>query len=420
MPPDPSTALERTEQPGATGTLEVAPAADGRDGRTDERRRPAAPPAAEAPPPDPPGRLDRFRWVLRPTLIFVASRVVTVATLAVAWPFTRHSILQEIDRWDTRWFLRAAAHGWPRHLPYRHGHVAGNTIAFFPLYPLSIRWLSYLTGLSFLASGILITTVTGLTAMIGVWALVRHYTDRPTADRATLLVAVFPGSFVLSMAYSEGFAITFLAFGLLALLQRRWVLAGLLGLLATATTPVALAFEVSCLWCAYRAVTRERDWRSLAAPVLAPIGFLAYQAWLWRHTGVLNAWRLTERGGWNSYPSLRWAVHNVVTFVRDPVANTMTTDLLFVGAAVAVIAAVVAIRERMPMPLLLYGVCAAAFGMISAPIGLRPRFLFLAFPLIIAVGVRLRGRRYAVLVGVSVACLIFATAFTVSSSKVFP
>jgi hypothetical protein len=262
--------------------------------------------------------------------------------------------------------------------------------------------------------------VTGATAMIGVWALVRHYTDQATADRATLLVAVFPGSFVLSLAYSEGFAITFLAFGLLALLQRRWVLAGVLGLLATATTPVALAFEVSCLWCAWRAVTTERDWRSLAAPVLAPIGFVAYQVWLWRHTGVLNAWRLTERGGWKSYPSLLWAVHNVVIFVRDPVATTMTTKLLFVGAVVAVVAAVVAIRQRMPMPMLLYGLGAAAFGMTSAPIGLRPRFLFLAFPLIIAVGVRLRGRRYATLVVLSVACLVFATAFTVSSFEVFP
>ncbi len=52
--------------------------------------------------------------------------------------------------------------GWPRHLPYDHGHVAGSTIAFFPLFPLSIRWLSHLTGLSLLAAGITITTVTGL------------------------------------------------------------------------------------------------------------------------------------------------------------------------------------------------------------------------------------------------------------------
>ena len=163
--------------------------------------------------------------------------------------------------------------GWPRHLPYHHGHVAGSTIAFFPLFPLSIRWLSDLTGLTPLAAGITITTVTGLTAMVGVWVLVRHYADQSSADRATLLVALFPGSFVLSMVYSEGFALTFLAFGLLALLQKRWLLAGLLGLLASFTTPVALAFEVSCLWCAYRELsTDRRNWRVLAAPDPRPAG----------------------------------------------------------------------------------------------------------------------------------------------------
>ena len=143
--------------------------------------------------------------------------------------------------------------------------------------------------------------------MIGVWALVRHYADQSSADRATLLVALFPGSFVLSMVYSEGLALTFLAFGILALLQRRWLLAGVLGLLASATTPVALAFVVSCLWCAYREVPPSRNWRALVAPALAPLGFVGYQVWIWQHTGTLTAWRLTERGGWDSYPSLAYA-----------------------------------------------------------------------------------------------------------------
>ena len=146
-----------------------------------------------------------------------------------------------------------------------HGHVAGNTMAFFPLFPLTIRWMSHLTGLSPLASGMIISELTGLTAMIGVWLVVRHYADQSSADRATLLVAVFPGTFVLSLVYSEGLAITFLAFGILALMHRRWLLAGLLGLLATATTPVALAFEVSCLWCAYRAVAHGDDRRLAVA-----------------------------------------------------------------------------------------------------------------------------------------------------------
>jgi hypothetical protein len=358
--------------------------------------------------------------MVRPAVIYLLSRAITWTTLAVTTLFTHQSILQEVDRWDSRWFLRAAVQGWPRHLPYDQGHVAGSTIAFFPGFPLSIRWLADLPGFTPLAAGITVTTVTGLTAMIGVWALVRHYADGPSADRATLLVALFPGSFVLSMVYSEGLALTFLAFGLLALLQKRWVLAGLLGLLASVTTPVALAFEVSCIWCAYREVAGPRNWRALAAPILAPMGFVAYQAWIWRHTGNLNAWRLTERGGWKSYPSFVYAVHTVTVFVRDPIAANKTDDLLFVCTALVVVAAVVAVRSTMPTPLVLYGLAAAALGMISAPIGLRPRFIFLAFPLIVAVGTWLRGRAYVTVAVVSTVLLIAFTAFEVASWRIFP
>jgi hypothetical protein len=360
------------------------------------------------------------RWVLRPIVIYLMSRAVTLGTMAVCGIVTHRSIPREARRWDSLWFLKAAAHGWPRQLPMHHGHVAGNTAAFFPLFPLSIRWSSQLTGLSPLATGMAISEVSGLTAMIGVWMLVRNYSDQSAADRATLLVAVFPGTFVMSLVYSEGLAVSFVAFGILALMRRRWLLAGVLGMLATATAPVALAFEVSCLWCAYRAIATDRDWRSLWAPVLAPLGFVAYQLWLWRHTGNLAGWRVTERGGWRSYPSLLYPVHVVTTFVRSPAADTLTGDLLFVGTMATAIAAVVAIRSRLPMPALLYGLAAAGVGLVSAPIGLRPRFIFLAFPLIVAVGTRLRGRAYLAVVCLSTVLLVVAMAFSIDSFKVFP
>jgi hypothetical protein len=354
-------------------------------------------------------------------VIYLISRVVTVGTLVVTAAVKHQGLGSLVDRWDSRWFLRAAAHGWPTHVPPGHGSSVRSTIAFFPLFPLTIRWLSAATGLSLLTSGVIITSLTGLTAMIAVWMLVRHFADQSSADRATLLVAVFPGAFVLSLVYSEGLAITLLALGLLALLQGRWMAAGVLGLMATGTSPIALAFEVSALWCAYRAITGRRDWRALAAPVLTPVGFLAYQVYLWRHTGQLNAWRLTERKGWDSYPSLLYPVHLVVEFVRDPVANTITTDFLVIGIALAIFGSVVAIRTRLlPMPVLLYGLSAALLGLVAAPVGLRPRFVFLAFPLIMAVGMWLRGRTYWAVVSVSVILLASLMAYSIASWAVFP
>ena len=156
MPPDP----DHPTPSASSACRGPAPAAcPDRRRRHPVRRGPArrgdrAGTRGPGPPSRPPAGSARWpRWILRPTVIYLVSRALTWTTLAITTLFTHQSILQEVDRWDSRWFLRAAAQGWPRHLPFHDGHVAGSTIAFFPLFPLSIRWLSHLTGLSLLAAG---------------------------------------------------------------------------------------------------------------------------------------------------------------------------------------------------------------------------------------------------------------------------
>jgi hypothetical protein len=63
---------------------------------------------------------------------------------------------------------------------------------------------------------------------------------------------------------------------------------------------------------------------------------------------------------------------------------------------------------------------AAGMGLISAPIGLRPRFILLAFPLILAVGTWLKGRAYVAVLCSSVVLLVVAMAYSVVSFRVFP
>jgi hypothetical protein len=80
----------------------------------------------------------------------------------------------------------------------------------------------------------------------------------------------------------------------------------------------------------------------------------------------------------------------------------------------------VAIRMKPPTPMLLYGFTAALLAAIAVPVGLRPRFIFLAFPLIIALGTWLRGRQYLVVLSVSTVLLCTITAYTVCSFRIFP
>jgi hypothetical protein len=403
MPPDPSTLTDLAVD-GPPAVDGPTASADPRPHTEDGRQRPGL-----------------RRWYLFwPTVAYVGVRVLTLVALVVIDRITHVGLEHRLFRWDSRWFVWTAEQGYPRTLPMVDGHVAGNTIAFFPVYPGVVRWVAHLTSVSTLVVAGVISAVTGLTATLAVGRLVRAWAGTGPATRAALLFAVFPGTFVFSLMYSEGIVITCLALGLLALLRRRWWLAGLLGMVATATTPIALAFVLSCAWCAVAAIRRDRAWRALLAPVLAPLGFLVYMAWLWAHTGQLDAWRLTEKGGWQSYPSLVYPFHIVATFLFDPVRPTITGQLLMAGIVFTVVAAVLAIRQRQPAPVLLYGLAAAGMAALAAPVGLRPRFVMLAFPLVVAVATRLHGRAYTAVVVLSCIGLFLMTWLEVFSYAVFP
>jgi hypothetical protein len=356
-----------------------------------------------------------------PGLIYLVSRAVVLLTMAVVALIGGGSLGGRIYRWDSVWYLRVVAHGYPEKLPMAHGHVLANPIAFFPGLPMLIRGLSALTGLTHFASGVAVSSVTGLTATIGVWMLVREYAGERAANRATILFAFFGGSFVFSMIYSEGLVITGVAFGLLALMRRRWVLAGLLGAVATAAAPIALPFVLSCAWAAFLAIRRDRDWRSLAAPVLAPLGTIAYLLFTWRHTGTLAAFTRSERGGWHSYLSVAYPFRIIWANLAHPITSNANTRIVFFCLIGVVIASVITIRDRQPSLLAIYGIGVGVLATVTAPVGPRPRIILDAFPLILAVALRYQnGWKYKVALFSSFAFLVAMTAYTVGSSAVFP
>ena len=414
MPPEtsPEEAVEPDVRPAPLPSTLASPVASSAS--------PVASPVTGVDDPDSGPKESTVHWIPWTALaVYLVCRVVTVGFVAVANRFTHNSVLYDLDIWDGDWFLRAVHHGYPAHLPMVHGHVAANPIAFFPLFPLVVRAVD-VTGLPAGAVALVVSGVTGATAVLGVGLLARRLRGDAAGQRAALLFALFPGTFVFSLAYSEGIVVTCVSLGLIALLDRRWWLAGLLGAVATAASPVALAFVVSCAWCAGRSLWKDRRPGALIAPLLAPLGFLAYMGYLWRHTGTVTSWRATERGGWQSYPSLAYPFRIIGKFVSNPVAPTLTGQILFFGTVAAVIGVVLMVREHQPPAVLLYGVCALGAAAISLPVGLRPRFLMLAFPAIIALGTRYDGRTHRWLVAVSAVLLVGFTVLELASRAVFP
>jgi hypothetical protein len=362
-----------------------------------------------------------------------------------------------LGMWDGSWYIRIAGHGYTTLL-----HPVDNftpTVAFLPLLPVLLRIVNFLTGLNYLYAGVLLSFVVGAIASIGVWLLARRLTDAATADRATALWCFFPGAITLSMVYTEGLVAVLAVVCLFALMRKRWLIAGLAAAGASAAAPEGLALTACCVWAAGTAILawpsrpallggselsvwdsqvvsgrrqavdpggevadgnrgqdgRDRSatrfagrpgrrWLALVAPILAPLGWIAYQTYLWRRTGDPTFWYQVENNFWHGGFHLWTATGDKarLAFEHPGVPDYLIPTLgLFVLAA----AAILLWRWKPPAVVTIYAAVAMGMVLCSGPLGARPRFFIAAFPFIVALARPVRGPAFSGLLGTSAACL---------------
>lgn len=332
--------------------------------------------------------------------VYAQSRLLTLIVATVAGMRVGLGPLASLNRWDAGWFLRIVEEGYPHHVPTVAGRAVESTLAFFPLFPLLIKFVAVLTPLSNAAAGVAVAVGTGAVTVVLVHRLALRLTGDPArAMRAVTLWAFFPGSMVLSMPYSEGVMVALAALCVLALLDERWWAAGLCAALASFSRASALALVPVCLWQAVLVYRRDRSLKPLVAPLLAPLGTVAYFLFLWTHTGDPLTY-LRAEAAWNSglHGFGRPALEMAWRFVQAPLSagampTTATLSLIF-----AVVTSVILVRRRWPSVLSVYTLTVLAISVLTRTDGLRPRDLLTAFPLFLAAAdvISERWMRYAV------------------------
>jgi Mannosyltransferase (PIG-V) len=351
-----------------------------------------------------------------PLLAYAISRVVTSFAIALAVMAARSSPHQVITVWDGRWYEKIALEGYPLTVPQADfyagtGRQAQTAVAFFPLYPLLVRALDRILPGGADVAGVVLSLVIGAVATVLVWIVAEKVADRRVADRAAILFAFSPGAFVLSLVYAEGLLIVLAAGCLLALMERRWVAAGVLAALAGAARPNATAVMLACAWAAGWAIWKHREWRALIAPALAPVGMLAFFVYLWWHTGETRIWFRVQSQGWGERIDFGIANLGVFADVLTRPLHNPNRLILAVSMVGAVVLMVILVRARLPGVLNVYalsGLCLVLASHINA----RPRFIFVAFPLMIALaGTIRRQAAFFVLVGVFAASTVMLTVF---------
>ncbi len=294
-------------------------------------------------------------------------------------------ILDVLMSWDGLWYQRIIEHGYPRLVrPNITYDMPDARAAFFPAYPDLVRAVDWvLPGGSTLAA-LSVNFLLGAAAIYTTGLLARHLFGVSVARRTMILMAMFPGAFVLSFAYTEALLITVAAMCLLALLRRQWLLAGVLAAVGTATRPNGVALIAACAVAAYLAIRDRREWRALVAPLLAPVGFVAFQLWLGHHTGERFVWFRVQTQAWGEGASFGWtAIRRTAEAFLHPLSSPTNTITAASLAATIVLVAMLR-RHRLPAPVVAYVAVVLALMLLPATVTARPRFLYTAFPLLIS------------------------------------
>jgi len=291
-----------------------------------------------------------------------------------------------LTAWDGRWYLELVRGGYPDSVPANITYEQLEArAAFFPLYPWTVRVVDAVLPGGDTIAALLVNFVLGAISVLLVGLLARRLYSVGVAARAMTLYAVFPGSAILSFAYSEALLIVLAAACLLLLLDDRWLLAGLAAALATATRPNGIAVVAACAVASFIAIRQRRQWWSLISVVLAPVGFILFQWYVDRTAGESGVWFRVQREAWSEGTSFgATAVTNTIGFLTSPLSSPADA-LTALTMATLVFMVFCAWKVRLSWILVAFCAVVVALMLIPETVTARPRFLFTAFPFFIAV-----------------------------------
>jgi hypothetical protein len=300
------------------------------------------------------------------------------------------SVTDVLGAFDGHWYAAITDHGYPSTIHEVGGEAVQSVHAFFPLYPMLGRAANLTSPWATTTTLIALSIVLGAVATCLLWDTTRELVDDDDAAiNAVTLFCFLPGAIILSYAYAEGLLIILALVCLRALHHRRWVLAGVAAGLATATRPNAVVLVACTAWAAVVA-WRAGERKALAAPLLAPLGLLAFQGYLWARTGSALTWWRVEHQGWgNHFDGGIGVAHDLVDIVVGP-DRSVDLGIVVLSTLSVVGGCILLWKARLPAVYNVFALGILAFAMTSTNLGARPRFVLSAFPLVIAAAATLK------------------------------
>jgi hypothetical protein len=332
-----------------------------------------------------------------------ASWALRLPRLAEPFKGAPGHLLNSWAHWDGVWYIKIASNGYA---------ASDGSVAFFPLYPLLVRWLGVLFRNNLVISGMLVSLVCFFVAVWLLYRLVaRDFGDR-VAYRTVWFISIFPTAFYWQAVYSESLFLMLSVACIMWAREERWKLAGLAGLLAVLTRSAGFLLLVPMTVCYFE----QRDWKlrridAQSATLLMVVeGLMVWMAYLSLGFGrpllfaqVQDQWRrslnIPTTAIWRGLQSAVQGGRQIISrqtrhlYWPSPDANSVMplayANLMNLTAlAIAGLAIWYGLR-RLPVAYSAFAIAAVGYPLLFParfqPLLSMPRFVLAAFPLFISI-----------------------------------
>ncbi len=325
--------------------------------------------------------------------------------------FPDNLFLDGWSRWDSGWYIDIAQNGYSDELQ----NIYLNT-AFFPLYPLVIKVLTYLTS-NYSLSGILISNLTLLISSILLFQLVKEKFEVETAEKSVLFLLLNPFSFFFSAVYTESLFLFAVLMAFIFAHKKRWLAASLCCAAAGATRLVGILTLLPIFYLYFESI--EFKWRKIKPDIfwlsLGLVGMAGFMLFLGLKFGDPFLFAKSQNApGWKEGVGLFSALDALRMAGSWSALKTGGFPLIYVVHVLSFFVALsvlIVTRRKMPAAWWLW---ALATMLISFSVWISMgRFLIVIFPLYVAVSQLFKGKQFDALLYVSTMLLsLFTLMFT--------
>jgi len=273
-----------------------------------------------------------------------------------------HAFLDLPARWDAGWYLTVANEGYQ----WSAGHPdSQQNIAFFPAFPLAVRYVSVFFGRQPLWSGVAISLVAFFWALVYLLRLARHhFGDEERATTTVVLLASYPFALFFSAAYSEALFLLALVGAVDHFRRNELWAAAAWGMIAGLTRPNGAFLSIVLGLMVFE--TAAGAWRSgapfrwsehldrLAAAAMPGLGMLFFSTYILFLTGSPFQWTAQNAAWGRTYRPLDTVITDRVDYVAQyglyGYASTQPLDMFYLASVLFILCAVWPVYRRFGLP----------------------------------------------------------------------